>query len=240
MKDWFKARNIWGAAITALPDEDAGKLVKALWTYTMTGEETDVDGTCKGIFAMMMMAIKQDEERDKDISEKRSIAGKSKAQDVYACSEEQVATNDSNCNQMISIVDNKNKNKNKNKSKNKEQESDIYFEQFWNAYPRHVNKQTAKRAFDKLKVDEEMLGKLLEAIERQKQSTQWQENEGQFIPHPATWLNGHRWEDEVRNYKQTGKIKTVIAQQYTQNSYDGEQEDAERRWIQAMMEADGN
>ena len=38
---------------------------------------------------------------------------------------------------------------------------------------------------------------LLTAIEKQKESAQWSKDNGQFIPHPTTWLNGKRWEDEV-------------------------------------------
>jgi len=33
-------------------------------------------------------------------------------------------------------------------------------------------------------------------LERSKVSEQWQRDGGQFIPHPATWLNGRRWEDQ--------------------------------------------
>ena len=38
---------------------------------------------------------------------------------------------------------------------------------------------------------------MLEAIDRQKQTTAWRKNNGQRIPHPATWLNNRQWEDEV-------------------------------------------
>ena len=34
-------------------------------------------------------------------------------------------------------------------------------------------------------------------MEYQKGSRQWRENNGQFIPNPATWLNQGRWEDEL-------------------------------------------
>jgi DNA replication protein DnaC len=34
-------------------------------------------------------------------------------------------------------------------------------------------------------------------LEKQKVSTEWLKDGGQFIPHPATWLNGRRWEDEA-------------------------------------------
>ena len=68
------------------------------------------------------------------------------------------------------------------------------FEKFWSAYPRKEGKQKARAAFDKVTVS---LDVLLEAIEQQKQSAQWSKDGGQYIPHPTTWLNGKRWEDEV-------------------------------------------
>ena len=44
---------------------------------------------------------------------------------------------------------------------------------------------------------------MLKAIEAQKRTPDWFKQEGQFIPYPATWLNGKRWEDcisEVPNF----------------------------------------
>ena len=66
------------------------------------------------------------------------------------------------------------------------------FEQFWKAYPRKEGKQNAKTAFEKVAVS---LDVLIGAIEMQKKTAQWTKDNGQFIPHPATWLNGKRWED---------------------------------------------
>ena len=69
------------------------------------------------------------------------------------------------------------------------------FEKFWSAYPRKAgNKQKAFEAFKKADVS---LDILLAAIESQKQSAQWSKDNGQFIPHPTTWLNGKRWEDQL-------------------------------------------
>lgn len=68
------------------------------------------------------------------------------------------------------------------------------FEKFWSAYPRKEGKQKARAAFEKISVP---LDILLEAIERQKKTAQWCKDNGQFIPHPATWLNGKRWEDQT-------------------------------------------
>ena len=50
---------------------------------------------------------------------------------------------------------------------------------------------------DRLNPDSELLVVMLAALERQKQSSQWIKNGGEFIPYPTTWLNKRRWEDSV-------------------------------------------
>ena len=70
------------------------------------------------------------------------------------------------------------------------------FDEFWKAYPRKQSKASALKAFNKINPDSELLGAMLTAIKRQKASDQWQRDGGQYIPYPATWLNGRRWEDE--------------------------------------------
>ena len=71
------------------------------------------------------------------------------------------------------------------------------FNRFWTAYPKHIAKQSAVKAFEKLKPDEKLLEAMLKAIEMQKESKQWEKDGGAFIPYPATWLNQRRWEDEL-------------------------------------------
>lgn len=95
-----------------------------------------------------------------------------------------------------------NKDKDKNKDKNKIKDN-IYaqnreqFSAFWSAYPKKKGKQDAEKAFSKLKPDEELLNKILTTLEEQKKTEEWQKADGQFIPYPATYLNGKRWEDEI-------------------------------------------
>lgn len=69
------------------------------------------------------------------------------------------------------------------------------FERFWAAYPRKVGKGDARKAFDRAirKIEgPDPPALLLAALERVKST--W--TDSQFIPHPATWLNGERWNDE--------------------------------------------
>lgn len=66
MQDWFKARNNWGAGIETLSDEEAGQFVKALWAYTMRGEEQELTGSAKALYAIALMNLKKDERPRKE------------------------------------------------------------------------------------------------------------------------------------------------------------------------------
>jgi predicted transcriptional regulator len=71
------------------------------------------------------------------------------------------------------------------------------FAEFWAAYPKKLGRGAAEKAFGKLQSPSELLPVLLAAIAAQKATTQWQRDNGQFIPYPATWLNHRRWEDDI-------------------------------------------
>lgn len=84
--------------------------------------------------------------------------------------------------------------KEKSKTENKQQE---YFSIFWASYPKKVGKGAAEKSWKKIKPTKDLLEKMLNAIEIAKQSMQWNKDNGQYIPNPATWLNQKRWEDEI-------------------------------------------
>ena len=69
------------------------------------------------------------------------------------------------------------------------------FESFWKVYPRKVGKEKCRNWFKSHKPNEELVQKMIEAVEEQKKSKQW--SDPQYIPHPYTWLNQGRWEDEL-------------------------------------------
>lgn len=74
------------------------------------------------------------------------------------------------------------------------------FDRFWEAYPRRVGKNAAQKAWAKLKPSAELLETILAAIAAQQAGADWLRDDGEYIPHPASWLNGGRWLDEVREY----------------------------------------
>ena len=70
------------------------------------------------------------------------------------------------------------------------------FEQFWVAYPqcfRKANKKGCKAKFLKIKNLESIFSDIMASLEMQKRSKQWNEQDGQFIPAPLTWINQERW-----------------------------------------------
>ena len=100
---------------------------------------------------------------------------------------------------------------------------DRAFDKFWACYPRREGKQMAKKAFLKISPDDDLLETMLVAIQRQKQTDQW--SDPRYIPHPATWLNGRRWEDEPAQPRSGGK--RVAANSYAQRDYSEEELEAQ-------------
>ncbi|MCP4986583.1 MAG: hypothetical protein GY928_11175 [Colwellia sp.] len=76
---------------------------------------------------------------------------------------------------------------------------DTDFNQFWLAYPKKVGKPDAlkkfKTVYKKSDCNGNFMNLILNAIELQKKSDQWQNPK--YIPNPATWLNQERFNDEV-------------------------------------------
>ncbi len=71
------------------------------------------------------------------------------------------------------------------------------FEVFWKAYPKKKAKGAAEKAWAKLRPSQQLVQKMLEAIERASNSVDWMKQSGQYIPYPSTWLNAKGWEDET-------------------------------------------
>lgn len=64
---------------------------------------------------------------------------------------------------------------------------------FWRSYPRRTGKGAAWTSWARHRPH---LPDVLRALSWQAQTPDWTKDGGAFIPHPATWLNQRRWEDE--------------------------------------------
>lgn len=221
-----------------LTDEEVGRLFRACMIYHATGEALELTGRESVAFDFIREDIDAANEaytaKCETNRRNRACASNNDRQRPSTTDDDrQQPSTTGNESPNINIKDN---NKDKNKRNNKD--IDLQgFDRFWAAYPRKTAKPDAIRAFGKIKPDEALLGTMLAAIERQKQTAQWQEDGGRFIPHPSTWLNGHRWEDEATPAQPARRAAVLQAQSYDQRDYSAAAERPEEmlRRLQAEM-----
>ena len=82
------------------------------------------------------------------------------------------------------------------------------FEDFWKTYPKKKSKGAAFRWWKKNKPTMELRILIREKLLLLRDSPDWKKQNGQFIPHPATWLNNDGWEDDVGSI-QNQEVKKI-------------------------------
>lgn len=87
---------------------------------------------------------------------------------------------------------------------------DERFLEFWEKYPRKVAKKSAFLAFRRLRLKDDAFKHVMGGLERAKQTKQWQAEGGRYIPHPTTWLNQERWNDEHESQRPTPRTRIVV------------------------------
>jgi len=70
------------------------------------------------------------------------------------------------------------------------------FDAFWKAYPKKRDKGHAAKCWTKMKPSPGLQATILASIATQRTWRDWTKDDGQFIPNPATWLNGQGWVNE--------------------------------------------
>ena len=105
------------------------------------------------------------------------------------------------------------------------------FAAFWNVYPKHEAKQDAIKAWKALKPSDELCSTIEMDIRRRlREGGAWYKTERKFIPLPATYLRGKRWEDEggvneIAEYREPDPVideetERLIAEVYERNGRD--------------------
>ncbi len=70
------------------------------------------------------------------------------------------------------------------------------FSEFFAGYPRQVDEEQARAAWDRLAPSAELQGEIAQAIAVWIRSPEWQREDGRFIPKPGLWLRKRRWRDK--------------------------------------------
>lgn len=91
---------------------------------------------------------------------------------------------------------------------------DALFNEFWDVYPKKVDKKKAQTAFLRLSnIKKEMA---LQDVKLRSKSTDWIKDNGKYIPYPSTYINGERWNDNGNsNSQQTQSTKSEFEEMYS-------------------------
>ena|ERR1700675_628220 len=68
------------------------------------------------------------------------------------------------------------------------------FDKFWDSYPRKVGKKKARQLWNRMNDTDRKCA--LWGLLLWKQTAQWNENDGKYIPYGSTFLSQERWADE--------------------------------------------
>mgnify|MGYP001294792010 CR=1 FL=1 len=71
------------------------------------------------------------------------------------------------------------------------------FDQFWAVWPKRCAKADARKAWIQTEKVRPPIADIIKAIQAQCRTEQWMKDNGTYIPYPATWIRGERWDDEV-------------------------------------------
>ena len=190
-REFFCAYHSYLKSIEPLTDAEKGRLFVSCLQYSMTGATPDLRGNERFLFPMMKEQIDRDNKKYSDMCEKQRQNVKKRWDTMVYGGKSGIPTDTKHT---------------KEKEKEKEKETTFpisppgnarsdAFETFWDAYPRHVAKDKARTAFNK--VPKKEIPALMDALEKHKRSDQWTKDGGQFIPYPAKWLNEKRWKGDA-------------------------------------------
>ena len=74
-------------------------------------------------------------------------------------------------------------------------QKEMWFESFWEIYPKKQDKKKAKQKFLKACTNEKEYKAIMDGL--RNVLPVWAKKDTKYIPMPTTWLNGERWNDEV-------------------------------------------
>lgn len=138
-------------------------------------------------------------ERDAELSAKRAEAGrKGGAARVAKQSAEQVAKQTGSRNKQVQAEREREQKEKDSPARARAAAFAADFETWWETYPHKVGKTAAAKAYEKARrtagVDADTL---MAGLANATAVWVAERRERQFIPHPATWLNQGRWDDDV-------------------------------------------
>lgn len=212
--------------LSLLSNEERGRLLTALFDYAENGKEPDLEGAALMAFSFIQAQMDRDAAKYAETVQKRREAGRqggrpakasesnekqSEAKKANGFSEKQTkAKKPDNDTDTDNVTDNDTDTDINNpplspKGGAPTDAQERRFAEFWSAYPKKVGKKAALNSWHKLKPDGVLFDRIMQAVVNAKESKEWKKDGGSFIPHPTTWLNQGRWDDELTPADHTEK-----------------------------------
>lgn len=222
-------------AIKFLNAEDRLPVYDAICKYSLEGQPIDFDSlpdSAKPLLILIEPQLKANKTRYENGAKGGAPLGNKNARKQVETTEkinrnqptekqleqskstEKQPNKNKNVNKNVNVNENKNNNPKENTPKKPEPKPSpwrVRFDIFWKHYPRKEKKARCEKWFEGNNPSDELLEKMLKAIEVQKTFVQWQKEKGQFIPLPTSWLNDKRWEDESRDETKTEESSSEIS-----------------------------
>lgn len=207
-------------AVAFLTDEQFGSVVRAVMRFMRNGEENAFDG----VAGMFYQVLRAQYIRQYGFQQNGSDGGRPPKGGIEKEGREEITPLSTVETPVFLREENKRGEGYKidslsHSSAKPQRLSDEDFAVFWKAYPRKESKVQARKAFAKADVRLDML---LQALEAQKQTGQWQSDGGRFIPYASTWLNQKRWEDDLpaqpENNTESAEVWTVTHPEWADQS----------------------
>lgn len=207
-------------AVAFLTDEQFGSVVRAVMRFMRNGEESTFDG----VAGMFYQVLRAQYIRQYGFQQNGSDGGRPPKGGIEKEGREEITPLSTVETPVFLREENKRGEGYKidslsHSSAKPQRLSDEDFAVFWKAYPRKESKAQARKAFAKADVRLDML---LQALEAQKQTGQWQSDGGRFIPYASTWLNQKRWEDDLpaqpENNTESAAVWTVTHPEWADQS----------------------
>lgn len=191
-KKSFIAYSDWKDIFNELPDEDAGKLIKHIFSYVNDENPKSDSVLIRAVFAQIKSTLKRDLDKwDKQLEQRKEAGIKSGLSRRTKTNDRSDSLNEHERKRTV------NDSVNVNVSVNDillEKETKYTFDDFWNKYPNKVAKKSCESKFSKLSNKEkELIKNTIDSFIENKPFKDYTH------PHPLTYLNQKRWDDEINN-----------------------------------------
>lgn len=182
--------------IEALTDEDAGALFKTLYQY-VNGENPTITNNIKIAFIAIRQQLDRNAEKYEAKREKLKQNGLKGGRPKKI--ENQNKPNGLSENQMVILESKKSLYVNDNVNVNNiNDHSNKNFEEFWNKYPKKLNKKKSETIFLQA-IKKTNPQDILKGVDNYNKHIKVNNIQSQYIKYPTTWLNGECWNDEYSN-----------------------------------------